>query len=272
MKFTRIGFHTLRNEKWFQFFTKKKEFSILVAILLLFAGCSKNDDFILQGTYYLPTDANMEAIRMFTVNGEVLDRKIINDFLNTPKQLPAFEEFPVHETHLSTIFCLNSSTMPIEADAYCNIAFAGNKATIDAQLNMFSTFGETFDADVIRLDPLMIVTASVGTEYMEKPVDIIDYFETVEITKVKWMIGAQQPLPPNWDGKYQMRYNCPFIIERNEISVPILIYFHWKNYLPQDVSCKWGNVFNVANENFLRKISANDTILIQEGKAVLQKR
>ena len=51
--------------------------------MLLFAGCSKDDDFILRGTYYLSADASMGAIRMFTVNGEVMDGKIINDFLNT---------------------------------------------------------------------------------------------------------------------------------------------------------------------------------------------
>lgn len=252
----------------------KKELFILVAILLLlFAGCSKNDDFILRGNYYLPTDANMGTIRMFTANGEVLDEKIINNFLNTPKRLSAFEEFHIPEADLSTVFWLSSSTMPVDANAYCNITFAGDKATIDARLNMFSTFGETFDADVIRLDPLMIVTASVGTTYMEKPIDVANYFETTGITKIKWIIDVQQPNSPNLeDWKFQMRYNCPFIIEKNDISVPILIYFHWKNYLPQHISCEWGNVFNVANENFLRKLSVNDTILIQEGKAVLQKR
>jgi hypothetical protein len=252
----------------------KKELFILVAILLLlFAGCSKDDDFILRGNYYLPTDANMGAVRMFTANGEVLDGQIINNFLNTPKQLPDFEEFPIPETDLSTVFWLSSSTMPVDADAYCNITFTGDKATIDARLNMFSTSGETYNADVIRLDPLMIVTASVGTVYMEKPIDIANYFETTEITKIKWVIGVQQPIPPNLeDWQFQMRYNCPFIIEKNDISVPILIYFHWRNYLPEYISCEWGNVFNVANENFLRNLSVNDTILIQEGKAVLQKR
>jgi|GEM_PF-4025961 len=252
----------------------KKEFFILAAILLLFARCSKDDDFILRGTYYLPTtDANMGAIRMFTVNGEVLNGKIINDFLNTPKRAPAFfEEFPIPETDLSTIFWLSSSTMPIAANAYCNITFAGDKATIDARLNMLSTFGETFDADIIRLDPLMIVTASVGTAYMEKTIDIADYFETMEITKVKPIIGIRMPFPTNGGFESQMRYNYPFIIEKDKISVPILIYFYWKNYLPQHISCKWGTVCNVINEDFLRKLSTNDTILIQEGKVVLQKR
>ena len=247
-------------------------FLILAIISLLFTGCSKDDDFILQGRYYLPAKASMGAIRMFTVNGEVMDGKIIRDFLNTTKQFPAFGELPVPEkTDLSTIFWLSSSTMPIDADGYCNITFAGNKATIDAQLRYFSTSGRTLDADVIRLDPLMIVTASVGKAYMEKPVDIADYFETTEITKIKWIIFIQKPFPSSGEWVSQTRSNCPFIIEKDEISVPILIYFHLKNNFPRSISCKWGNVYNVANEDFLRKLPANDTILIQEGKAVLQK-
>ena len=251
----------------------KRRIFILVSIwLLLFTRCSKDDDFILEGPYQLPTYANMGAIHMFTSTGEVLDGEKITDFINRSKQFSTFFEIPVQETDLSTIFCLNSSAMPIDADSYCNIQITDDKATINARLITINTFGKTLDAEVIKLDPLMILTASAGTEYMEKPDDIADYYNTTEFPKIKEMIRVTTPVPPildNW--KFQKRYNFPFIIENDEISVPILIHAHWHNS-PQQISWSQGKICNLVNENFLRNLSVNDTILIQEGKAVLQKR
>ena len=248
----------------------------LILFIALLAGivvaCNKEDDFVLQGTYSLPAHINVEAVRMFTVAGEVKDKTVIDNFLNTPKG-PFGDGGAVYD--LSTGFYLDSPTLTIDGDAYCNITFKQSldMAIINAKFMDLSTFGVAYDADIVRLDPLVIVSANTGSLYMEKPSKTTDYFYIDQVLKIKSLLGIPSPLDPidGFGGKSQMRSNFPFIIVNNEVSVPVLIFSRLYNDFPRYISLEWKKSWNIANEDYLRNLSLHDTILIQEGKAVLRK-
>ena len=242
---------------------------LIVCCIALLISCEKDKDvFLLNGTYYLPSQGTMNAaIRMFTVDGEVTDKTIINNFLNSKTM--SFQD----NVKISTIFFLNNLSVPINPESDFRITFEDDEAIINPDCGFLLVPNDTYNAEIVRLDSLIIVTAAVGAEheYIEKPTNINDYFYTTEISKVKNIIYGYFHMNYE-DGivSFVGRYNFPFIIENNKISIPLLKYYYRK----RTVNYKEGYVFtwNMANENYLKNLSGNDTVLIQEGKIVLRKR
>ncbi len=243
---------------------KNSLLTLIIAIIV--SSCQKEDGFVLEGTYKLPETANISIVRMYTSKGANTDEATIKQFLAKIAERTRREE----DTDFSRYFSFDKSSLPVAQDFHLDITFKSGKAIIDTDSGLFGYIDSPFSTDVFKQDGLIIL--SRRTSYLEDPTvkSITEFFETNKVYKVK--SGSHLlPAAPSLGHDLPGRMNLALLEKNGQILLPRLAYLHSHYWKPGDFKYNAAMAIQVLNNDFLTRLPASDTIVVQESWAIMKK-
>lgn len=247
-----------------------KQFNLLTIIIIVIAGCNKNNDsgiagsnLILAGKFQTEKTIYLKPMVMYVQNRQITDPAIINPYLTRHGYSSYFSSSStqtITDTALIVTFG-NNDSVSFKAAAYPGLFYGKKMQTITNE---------------------WVIQRSDTNKYFIDPYPAVEYrCDTLQsrVTKIK-NIFLYQVLPggSGGTGYYALVSNVfrfPLQVINNQLQFPqmtIVTNSVW-NYSSSNGNCKMGvwDMWNIRNDNIENNLLQRDTIVVQEKSIKMNK-